>query len=135
MYLQDAVCIMPAEAAHTENMQYVAAEIEEMGGSCYLFTSSSLLPTNDEDIVAGFRHLANARLDEIARRLDTLQASLSPELPPSTIERHEGDLKRERVAYLRARKLSFFGSEREPDVDRRLADLQDRLDNLYRSEK
>src|SRR5689334_16135150 len=67
LYLQDAVCLLPALPEHTENMQYVAAAIEEMGGACFLFEAGSMLPTDRGDIETQFRQLADARLDEIAR--------------------------------------------------------------------
>lgn len=134
LYLQDAACLLPALPEHTENMQYVAAAIEEMGGTCFLFSAGSILPTNPEQIEAEFRQLADGRLDEIARRLDKLSDTLdNADLP--ILEQAEEDLKRERVAYLRARKLAYCGSTREAEVDARLDRLKQRLDDLYRSSK
>src|SRR5438105_1542462 len=68
LYLQDAVCLLPALPEHTENMQYVAAAIEEMGGTCFVFDAGTILPSSPEHIEAQFRQLADSRLDEIVRR-------------------------------------------------------------------
>ena len=51
------------------------------------------------------------------------------------LEQIEEELKRERVAYLRARRLSYFGGTREAEVDTLLEALKRTLDDLYRSDK
>lgn len=133
LYLQNAACILPARPDLDENMQYVAAAIEEMGGAAHLFTATMPLPGADERIVAEFRALADGRLEEIAARLDRIQGQLDSPASPSALERAEEELKRERIAYLRARRLAYFGSAREADVDSRLEELKRALDDLYRS--
>jgi hypothetical protein len=135
VYLQDAVCVLPDRPDLSENMHYIAASIEEMGGSCFLFQSSALLPGGSEEIVNRFRDAADARLDEIIIRLGGIQKTMDEAVTLTDLERIEGELKRERVDYLRTRKLAYFGSTKEAAVDSLLESLKNRLDNIYRSEK
>src|SRR2546427_11838557 len=69
LYLQNAACILPARPDLDENMQYIAAAIEEMGGTAHLFTAKMPLPGADERIITEFRALADGRLEEIVARL------------------------------------------------------------------
>jgi uncharacterized protein Yka (UPF0111/DUF47 family) len=135
VYLQNAVCLLPARPELVENMQYVADAIEEMGGTCHLFKASAVLPESPERIETEFRELADSRLDEIIERLDRVKETLEAAASPTALERAEEDIKRERISYLRARRLAFFGSTREEEVDSRLEDLKRSLDDLYRSGK
>ena len=135
LYLQNAACLLPARQDLDENMQYVAAQVEEMGGACYLFSASALLPGGAKRLTAEFRDQADARLAEIIERLDSARVGLDLAADTSALERVEGDLKRERVAFLRARRLAYFGSTKDVEVDSRLESLKQSLDTLYRSGK
>jgi hypothetical protein len=135
LYVQNAACLLPSRPDLDENMKYVAAQIEEMGGSCYLFSASALLPGSAERLMEEFRAQADSQLEEIIVRLDRVSAALDAAASPSALEDAEGELKRERVAYLRARRLAFFGSTQEAEVDTRLETLKRSLDELYRSGK
>jgi hypothetical protein len=53
----------------------------------------------------------------------------------TALEAAEEELKRERVAYLRAKRLAYFGSEKEDAAERQLDALRRSLDNLHRNEK
>ena len=135
VYLQDAVCLLPSRPDLVENMHYIAEAIEAMGGSCHLFLASPLLPHGTETLMAEFRALADSRLEEIAERLDRLQATVGDASAPDTLEGAEEDLKRERVAFLRTRKLAYCGSTRDGEVDERLDRVKRTLDDLYRNGK
>src|SRR5207247_2541547 len=65
VYLQNAACLLPARPDLVENMQYVAATIQEMGGTCHLFNARTLLPDGDSRIRDEFRDLVDGRLEEI----------------------------------------------------------------------
>src|ERR1051326_6131979 len=64
LYVQNAACLLPSRPDLNENMQYIAARIEEMGGSCYLFSASALLPGSAERLIEEFRAQAGSHLDE-----------------------------------------------------------------------
>jgi len=133
IYLQDAVCLLPARPELDENMLYIATSIEEMGGSCHLFQAQSSLPGGDGQLVQDFQKLADGRLSEILERLELLQASLHGSVDQTLLERAEEDLKRERIAYLRVRALAYFGSNQHTEVDARLHQLKSSLDELYKN--
>lgn len=135
VYLQNAVCLLPARPELVENMEYVAGMIEEMGGTCFLLTARESVGGTDERLKEEFRVLADSRSEEIAARLDRISEALESAACPSALERAEDDLKRERIAWLRARRLAYFGSARESEVDSRLESLKQALDDLYRSVK
>lgn len=135
LYLQDAVCLLPARDDLSENLHYIAQMVEEMGGACQLFSASALLPDGAQQIVADFQRLADSRLEEVLTRLDKIAASLESAASPSGLEAAEEAMKRERIAYLRARRLNYFGSVREAEADARLEQLRQTLDDLHRSRK
>ena len=135
LYVQNAACLLPSRPDLDENMQYIAAQIEEMGGSCYLFSASTLLPGSVERLTEQFRAQADGQMEEIIKRLDCISAALDVTAGPDKREQAAGELKRERAAYLRARRLAFFGSTKETEVDTRLDALRHSLDEIYRSDK
>lgn len=135
LYVQDGVCLLPARDDLVENMQYVATAVEEMGGTSLLFGASSLLPDGTPRLEADFRILSDKRLEEIAGRLERIGATLDEAASLSDLERVEGEIKRERVAYLRARRLSYFGGSSEAKVDALFDRLSRMLDDLHRASK
>src|SRR5205823_11797398 len=82
LYVQNAACLLPVRPDLDENMQYIAAQIEERGGSCYLFSASTLLPGSGESLVEEFRAQADSALDEIIERLDRVSAALDAAASP-----------------------------------------------------
>jgi hypothetical protein len=106
-----------------------------MSGTCHLFSATTLLPNGAEAIAEEFREQADSRLNEISGRLASLQEALDRAAGPGDLERLEEELKRVRVAYLRARRLSYCGSTREAEVDALLETIKRSLDELYRSAK
>ncbi|MCA1596377.1 MAG: hypothetical protein LC772_08140 [Chloroflexi bacterium] len=135
VYLQDAVCLLPARPDLVENMHYIVEAVEEMGGSCHLFSASSLLPGEDERLHQEFRSQADTQMDQIVQRLTALRSELESAATLPELEQAEDALKRERVSYLRARRLAFFGSPRSAEVDHHLDSLRAALDSLHRMDK
>lgn len=135
LHVQNAAWLLPARPDLDENMQYIAAQIQERGGSCYLFAASVLLPGSAEALAAEFRAQADSEAETILARLEQVSMSLDSAASSSALSRAEEELKRERVAYMRARRLAFFGSSKEAEVEARLDTLKRSLDDLYRSGK
>src|SRR5512144_3035225 len=71
LYLQDSVCIVPATTELAENMQWIADEIRELGGTAYLFRATGPAPGQDERIEARFTEASRA---EASRLLEDLRA-------------------------------------------------------------
>lgn len=132
LYLQDAVCVLPARADLQENMQYIGETITEMDGTYHLFTAKCIFADGGERIVDSFRQLADMRYEEIAARTRIVEASLEAAVSLTALEGAEEDLKRERIAYLKAKRLAYFGSDRENEVERRLDTLRSSLDDIHR---
>jgi hypothetical protein len=135
LYLQDAVCVVPSRPDLDENMQYIAEAIAEMGGTYHLFKASAFFPEGDTRLAEGFRDLADTALEEIAERVEAAQSALEKAASLTALEAAEEELKRERVAYLRARRLAYFGSEKEAAVETQLDALRCALDDLHRNGK
>jgi hypothetical protein len=120
LYLQDAVCALPDQAELEENFHYLAQSIQEMGGQCFIFRADTLSSKSQEQMLAGFEQQADERLDEISQRLAQVDLADDP-------ERAEESLKNERIAFLRANRLNYFGSNREKIVEAQLEELKEAL--------
>jgi hypothetical protein len=64
--IHDAVWMLPADARTREAMEWLAEEIEEQGGTAWLWEASGLTPAQDRVAVERFRQEADARYAEIA---------------------------------------------------------------------
>ena len=133
LYLQDGVCLLPDRSDLTENLTFIADSITEMEGTSHLFSASTALPGGAERLADAFRNAADARLAEVVRNLDTVSDVLDGAVTPADWEQAEEALKRERVAYLHARRRAYFGSTHGAQVDELLDRLRRRLDDLYRT--
>jgi 23S rRNA C2498 (ribose-2'-O)-methylase RlmM len=77
---QDAVWILPAAPRTQEHVQWLAAEITELGGEALLFSSDLLFDGGAEKLVARFEQPVREAYEEIAqalRRKDADRAALS----------------------------------------------------------
>jgi hypothetical protein len=132
VYLQDAVCLLPSRSDLDENMEYVADSIQEMGGISHLFSAKSVFAEGADRLIQSFRQLADSRYGEITERIERAESSLATAASLTALESAEEELKRERIAYLKAKRLSYFGSERETQVEQHLDMLRRSLDGIHR---
>jgi len=132
LYLQDAVCLLPARPDLQENMQYIGETIAEMEGTYHLFSAKSIFAEGTERLIQNFRQLADTRYEEIGARIKNVEASLEEAASLTELETAEEELKRERIAYLKAKRLAYFGSGSEREVENRLDTLRRSLDGLHR---
>lgn len=133
-YLQDAVCVVPSRSDLDENMQYIAEAITEMGGIYHLFQAAAVFPEGDTRLADGFREQADATYQAIIGRLEAARMTLPETADLTTLETAEEELKRERVAYLRAKRLAYFGGDKSVDVEKQLDQLRRALDDINREE-
>lgn len=75
--LHDAIWLLPADARTREALEWLAQEIEEQGGSAYLWEATSLGAAQDRAIVGQFRTQADARYAAIADSADALRGLAS----------------------------------------------------------
>jgi len=134
VYVQDGVAALPSREDLDENLSYIASSIEEMEGTALLLRATGLNPSDERQMIERFRGAADSRMTEIAARIESL-ADL-PEVPSlEALQEAEDALKRERSAYLKARRLSYFGSEAETRVEAGLDSLRVRIEDYLRGGK
>jgi hypothetical protein len=63
--VHDAVWMLPADAKTREAFEWLAEEIEEQGGTAWVWEAAGLSPAQDREAVALFRREADARYAEI----------------------------------------------------------------------
>jgi hypothetical protein len=128
-YLQDAVCVLPTRDDLRKELCDVANSIREMGGTAHVFESASVL-VSDQEIIDGFRELADERYEVILKRIEVAIEFLQKNVGLADIEVAEEALKRERMAYLRAHTISYFGGTVDTMVEVRLEELRRILDDI-----
>lgn len=133
VYVQDGVAVLPSREDLDENLAYIAATIEEMGGSAILLRAVGMTRRDSAQMVERFRKAADARMVEVLERLRDIKLPETHSL--EAIEEAEGALKRERFAYLKLRRLSYCGSDREAEVEERLAEIRREIDRFVRGVK
>ncbi|MGN6359088.1 MAG: Chromate resistance protein ChrB [Thermomicrobiales bacterium] len=71
LYLQQCVCILPAEPALLNELSRIAARIPDLGGEYTLFDIPRLQAADEERIVAAFRALRDKEYAEIIEECET----------------------------------------------------------------
>jgi hypothetical protein len=128
-YLQDAVCVLPQRDDLRKELCDVAVSIRDMGGTAHVFDSTSVL-VSDQEIITGFRELADERYSVILKRIEVAIEFLQNNVGLADIEVAEEALKRERMAYLRAHTISYFGGTVDTTIVARLEELRRILDDI-----
>lgn len=127
LYLQDGVAVLPNRPDLNENLRYIAASIVESGGTAISLLSSGSTHLDEAEIENRFRIAADGRMLELTRNLKQLAESLAEVRSLHELAKVDDALKRERLAYLKARRLNYFGSEVENEVELVLKELATRL--------
>jgi hypothetical protein len=76
MLLQEAVWVLPDLPRTAEQIQWLAAEIQEMGGSAFYWKATSILETQEEIIVRQFQEQVDAQYSNILKRLEKPRVDL-----------------------------------------------------------
>ena len=71
--LHDTVWLLPSDAKTREAFEWLADEIEEQGGTAFVWEASSLGARQDRTIVAEFRAAADQRYAAIADSAEALR--------------------------------------------------------------
>jgi hypothetical protein len=74
--LHDAVWILPDLPRTAEQIQWVAAEIEEMGGNAIYWRASSLLSAQEESLVHQFQQQVDGVYSNLLKRLEKSRPEL-----------------------------------------------------------
>jgi hypothetical protein len=74
--LQDAIWILPDSARTAEQVQWLTAEIQEMGGEAYSWRANSILVQGDESLTQQFNEQVDAVYADLLKRLEKPRADL-----------------------------------------------------------
>ena len=74
--LHDAVWVLPDLPRTAEQIQWLAAEIEEKGGNAHYWRANSLLSTQDESLVRQFQEQVDVVYSELLKRLEKARPDL-----------------------------------------------------------
>jgi hypothetical protein len=75
--LHDAVWVLPADAGTREAVEWLAEEIEEQGGTAFVWEATGLSSDQDRHLVDLFRRDADARYGEIEATARAISRSMS----------------------------------------------------------
>jgi DNA-binding transcriptional regulator PaaX len=128
IYLQNSVCILPATSELTENLQWIADEIREVGGDAYVFRATATAAAQDAQIERLFGATSRAEAARLQDALRGLEQSLRASASPERLTDAEDELRRIRQAALKLRLRSHFPVREEEGLHRRLRTVRDRLD-------
>ena len=74
--LHDAVWVLPDLPRTAEQVQWLAAEIEERGGNAFYWRANSLLVTQEESILRQFLEQVDTVYSDLLKRLEKPKADL-----------------------------------------------------------
>ena len=74
--LHEAVWILPDNARTAEQVQWLAAEIQEMGGHAYYWRANSILGEQEESIVQQFQEQMDAVYSDLLKRMERPRVDL-----------------------------------------------------------
>jgi hypothetical protein len=67
--LHDAVWVLPENARTTEQVQWLTAEIQEMGGNAYYWRANTILKEQDQSIVQQFNEQVEVVYSDLLKRM------------------------------------------------------------------
>ena len=74
--LHEAVWVLPDQPRTAEQVQWLTAEIQEMGGEAYSWRATTILGANDEEITRQFNEQVEVVYAELLKKLDKSRADL-----------------------------------------------------------
>lgn len=74
--LHEAVWVLPDQPRTAEQVQWLSAEIQEMGGEAYSWRASTILGVNDESITKQFKEQVDKVYSDLLKRLEKSRVDL-----------------------------------------------------------
>ena len=74
--LHEAIWVLPDLPRTAEQVQWLAAEIQEMGGNAYYWRANTILGAQDESIVRQFNQQVEAVYSQLLKKLEKPRADL-----------------------------------------------------------
>jgi hypothetical protein len=134
VYLQNSVCILPAEREHEQELRRLRHEIvEECGGEAYLFKCEHI--GSVDVLVELFNRSRDEEYAEVIHRCREFLAELEEETANrhftfAELEENEEDLQKLDRWYSKVRNRDFFSSPMGSEVVNLLAECRARLDSF-----
>lgn len=131
VYLQNSVCLLPATPEASENLRWLADEIEEMGGEAFLFRAQAAGPRGDPPLLTRFRELAARDREKVAAGLQAMRRRLRGRLSLPAVEEAEAEFRRLRLALLRSEQRDHFPGPGRGVPERLLRQVREALEAQY----
>jgi hypothetical protein len=130
LYLQDSISIVPATTELAENMQWIADEIQEMGGDAFLFRATTTTPAHEAQVLRRFAEASRTEAMRLGETLAALQQRLGSIASAEGLAACDDELRRIRQAALKLRRRSHVPVREEEALQGRVRTVRDRLDRL-----
>ena len=131
LYLQNAVCLLPATPEASENIRWLADEIEEMGGEAHVFRAHAAGPRGDARLLSRFREVVARERDKVAAGLQALKRRLRGRLDLAGLEEAEAEFRRLRLALLRCEQRDHFPGPARGTPERLVRQVREALEAQY----
>jgi len=74
--LHEAIWVLPDQPRTAEQIQWLAAEIQEMGGEAYSWRASAILGTDDKSLTQQFNEQVDAVYSDLVKKLEKSRVDL-----------------------------------------------------------
>lgn len=143
LYLQQSVCLLPAEPELARQVRRLADKVHHQGGSARVLTMTFTDPGEERSVIAEFNAARDAEYAEVLERLPSLRQELATErergrLTYAEVEESEADLERFRSWLGKIGGRDYFaapgGQEARTAVEQAAAELAAFEDAAMRAE-
>ena len=131
LYLQNSVCLLPGTPEASENLRWLADEIEEMGGEAHIFRAHAAGPRGDARLLSRFREVAAREREKVLAGLQALKQRLRGRLDLTALEEAEAEFRRLRLALLRCEQREHFPGPGRTTPERLLRQVREALEAQY----
>ena len=133
LYIQNSVCILPANKESERHFRQLKREIEEMGGESYLFRSG-LIASPDNIVIDLFNLARDEEYGEIVDKCQDFFREIEKEINNShfsyaELEENEEDLEKLRKWYEKVVVRDVFGAKRRSEAEEFIQHCRDDLDH------
>lgn len=109
--LHEAVWVLPDNARTAEQVQWLAAEIQEMGGNAYYWRANTILGEHEQSIRQQFHEQVDAVYSDLLKRIDKPRADLQ-EISKQYLQASSQDFFKSKLGYLVREKLTSKRGEK-----------------------
>jgi ChrB-like protein len=109
--LHEAVWVLPDNARTAEQVQWLAAEVEEMGGNAYYWRANMILDEHEESILQQFNDRVDTVYSDLLKRLEKPRADL-PEIAKQYQQASAQDFFKSKLGVLVREKLTARRGEK-----------------------